>query len=65
MIMGDVKSSSINEIWHNSNYQELRDIHERGEWYNHPICCKCDKAHIEVANLLSEDVVSAASLAAG
>ena len=23
MIMGDVKSSSINEIWHNSNYQEL------------------------------------------
>lgn len=54
MVMGDVKVDTIADIWKNDVFTDLRELHNRGEWYEHPICRGCDKAHVEVANLISE-----------
>ena len=48
MVMGKVQESSINEIWQGEKYEELRKMHESGEWSEHPICGRCEVPLIEL-----------------
>ena len=42
VIMGDVNSSSISEIWNGKKYLTLRDSFKRLDYSKYPICNKCD-----------------------
>ena len=45
--MGHVDQETPIEVWNNARYTELRSVHNRGEWYTHPTCSKCEIAIIE------------------
>lgn len=61
MVMGSLCNSSIEDIWHNENYTKLRTLHDQGLWYLHPHCRTCEKAHVEVTNMLSSNNAKTAS----
>ena len=48
MVMGNVQQKSFSDIWNDKPYMELRDIHNKGEWFSHPICGNCEKPLIEI-----------------
>lgn len=48
MVMGNVQDSTLNEIWQGEKYEELRKMHESGEWSRHPICGRCEVPLIEL-----------------
>lgn len=54
MIMGDLKKNSIKEIWNNERYTKLRELHEKGEWYKHPICKDCEVPIVELYKILDK-----------
>lgn len=49
LVMGHCSTSTPREVWNNQKYQDLRSIHDRGEWFKHPTCTKCEIAIIEAA----------------
>lgn len=38
---GDVRKSSLPEIWNSDEFNELRMLHLKGERMKHPVCSKC------------------------
>jgi radical SAM protein with 4Fe4S-binding SPASM domain len=40
-VMGDLKKNSLKEVWHNTNFTELRKSLSKSK-RNHPLCAKCD-----------------------
>ena len=49
MVMGSLKEHTLQEIWNNPKYTELRDLHREGRWYDHPICVNCQLPAVELA----------------
>ena len=45
MKMGNIKDSSIEEIWHNDRYQFLRQAHQSGLSHRLPACASCGLAN--------------------
>lgn len=43
LILGNVKESSIKEIWNNENYQKIREKLFKGEYKKIPACSNCSK----------------------
>ncbi|WP_170959084.1 radical SAM protein [Magnetospirillum sp. 15-1] len=39
--IGDIRTSSIKEIWQSSAYEEYRQIHLRGDFHANPFCADC------------------------
>ena len=48
MVMGKWSEQTIHEIWTGKKYRELRELHNAGKWYEHPICRDCDVALLEL-----------------
>jgi hypothetical protein len=43
IVLGDLRSQTIEEIWHGEAYTSLREAHARGDLSQWPICLKCHK----------------------
>jgi len=41
MVVGNLKNNSLKEIWNNEKMEELRKIHQNGEYEKNPICKAC------------------------
>ena len=41
-IVGNIKESSIEEIWNNEKYRNIRKLHKDGKYNQVDICSKCD-----------------------
>lgn len=48
MVMGDWRTQSIHDIWTGKEYNDLRALHRKGKWLEHPICRDCEVAIIEL-----------------
>jgi len=48
MIMGRWDKESMAEVWHGEEYKNIRSLHEKGQWFKHPICNNCEVALIEL-----------------
>jgi len=47
MVMGDVNSNSIEEIWGNDKYRMLREMHSSGDIDRVSTCAKCPLANLD------------------
>lgn len=47
-LLGDYSKQSLKEIWEGPVLKELREAHEKGEYYNVLPCSKCDLPEIEL-----------------
>ena len=56
MIMGDFNKQSAKEIWNGEKYNELRDLHKKGKWYEHPVCRDCEVALVELYKVQRSDM---------
>lgn len=41
-VIGNVKDSSIEELWHCDKLNTIRELHKKGEWHKIPMCKKCN-----------------------
>jgi len=48
LVMGKWDSQTIHEVWTGRTYRDLRELHQAGRWYEHPICRDCDVALLEL-----------------
>ncbi|OGX48855.1 MAG: hypothetical protein A3G88_07010 [Omnitrophica WOR_2 bacterium RIFCSPLOWO2_12_FULL_63_16] len=55
MVMGNLKTQSLHEVWHGKAYTELRALHESGRWDEHPICRNCEVPLIELYKALEHE----------
>ena len=58
MIMGNLGSQSLKEVWDGKTYTELRQLHAAGKWAEHPICRDCEVPLIELYKTLEKDKAS-------
>ncbi|MBW2146632.1 MAG: SPASM domain-containing protein [Deltaproteobacteria bacterium] len=45
-VMGNLEKSSLEQIWHNTAYKALREVHLRNDYHRSPICRRCDDWNI-------------------
>lgn len=57
MQMGNVTENRLDEIWVGSRYNELRAIHEKGQWVDHKICGNCEVPLIEIRKKMNQKSV--------
>lgn len=43
MLMGQIRTKDIREIWNNGQYKTLRQIHRQREYEKAPLCMRCDQ----------------------
>jgi MoaA/NifB/PqqE/SkfB family radical SAM enzyme len=56
MVMGDFNKQSAKEIWNGKKYNELRDLHKKGKWHEHPVCRDCEVALVELYKVQRSDM---------
>lgn len=54
MVMGNLNTQSLHEVWHGKTYTKLRALHESGRWDEHPICRTCEVPLIELYKALEK-----------
>ena len=42
-VIGDLRETTLEEIWKGKELQRIRDAHLRGAWDEVPLCSDCDK----------------------
>jgi len=52
-IIGNIKSSTVAEIWKSSEIVDLRRLHEEGKWHEVEMCRNCDMPYVEIASNLN------------
>ena len=52
MVMGDLRSQSIMEVWNSRAYREMRKNFHRGNYSQYPLCQRCPMAHIGMKGAL-------------
>lgn len=45
LVLGNIETDSIYDIWHSNKYKELRMKHLRGQIENIPVCATCELTH--------------------
>ena len=45
-VLGNLKKQSIEEVWKGEKLEEIKRFHKKREFYNVPICSKCNKKSI-------------------
>ncbi len=58
MIMGQLEQQSLHEVWQGKTYQDLRQLHASGRWYEHPVCRSCEIPLIELYKALEHQGVT-------
>ena len=58
LIMGNSNEKTAIEVWNSQEYKKLRSFHDKGQWYEHPTCNKCEIAIIEALKLNDEEMAS-------
>ena len=53
MIMGQLGDDNLHDIWTGETYSSLRELHESGRWFEHPICRNCEVALVELYKVVS------------
>jgi len=39
--LGEVGKVTLHDAWHSKDMNDLRELHQKGEWYKNPTCKKC------------------------
>jgi radical SAM protein with 4Fe4S-binding SPASM domain len=45
MILGDLKTQTIEEVMKGAPYDDIRDAHRKGEFERYPFCNQCDQLY--------------------
>jgi radical SAM protein with 4Fe4S-binding SPASM domain len=45
MLLGDLKTQTIEEIMKSAAYEDIRDAHRKGEFQRYPFCNQCDQLY--------------------
>lgn len=54
MVMGNLEQSTLQQVWQGKTYEDLRQLHASGQWYEHPVCRNCEVPGIELYKALEK-----------
>ncbi len=52
-IIGNIKQSTVADIWQSEEIADMRKLHEQGKWHEIEMCRNCDMPYVEIAGTLS------------